>query len=73
MQVVAFVEPPQGGVTEKILRHCGLWHAPALRTPPDGDALAHDLDGCTWDSQTGSSDRPWELPYVDIDTFLAIF
>jgi hypothetical protein len=25
MKVVAFLEPPQGGVIEKILRHCGLW------------------------------------------------
>jgi hypothetical protein len=25
MKVVAFLEPPQGDVIEKILRHCGLW------------------------------------------------
>ena len=25
MKVVAFIEPPQGDVIEKILRHCGLW------------------------------------------------
>ena len=26
MKVVAFIEPPQGAVIERILRHCGLWH-----------------------------------------------
>jgi hypothetical protein len=25
MKVVAFIEPPQGDVIKKILRHCGLW------------------------------------------------
>jgi hypothetical protein len=25
MKVIAFIEPPQGDVIEKILRHCGLW------------------------------------------------
>jgi hypothetical protein len=35
--------------------------------------LVHDLDGCFSDSQTGSSDQPQELTFVDIDTFLATF
>lgn len=26
MKVIAFIEPPQGVVIEKILRHCGLWN-----------------------------------------------
>ncbi len=35
MKVVAFIEPPQGEVIEKILRHCGLWHPSARgRRPP---------------------------------------
>lgn len=36
MKVMAFIEPPQGDVIEKILRHCGLWHASARRAPPAG-------------------------------------
>ncbi len=37
MKVVAFLEPPQADVIEKILRHCGLWHA--TQAPPgDNDA-----------------------------------
>ena len=35
MKVVAFIEPPQGDVIEKILRHCGLWHP--SRAPPRSD------------------------------------
>ena len=35
MKVVAFIEPPQGDVIEKILRHCGLWcpASPGHRRP----------------------------------------
>ena len=40
MKVIAFIEPPQAAVIEKILRHCGLWHS--SRAPPaDGD-FVHD-------------------------------
>ncbi len=72
MKVVAFIEPPQGDVIEKILRHCGLWHAldrPGRRPP---GRLIRDPDGDS-DSQTASSDEPRELTYVDIDTFEATF
>jgi hypothetical protein len=69
MKVVAFIEPPQGKVIEKILRHCGLWQASAPRAPPDVDGLVHELDSCSSDSQTGSSDQVGELTYVDMDTF----
>jgi len=31
MKVVAFIEPPQGEVIEKILRHCGLWRPASPR------------------------------------------
>ena len=34
MKVVAFIEPPQGAVIEKILRHCGLWRPSTPRPPP---------------------------------------
>jgi len=73
MKVVAFIETHQHDVIEKILRHCGLWRASAPRAPPSEDALVHDLDSGSWDSQTASSDQPQELTYVDMDTFLATF
>ena len=69
MKVIAFIEPPQGDVIEKILRHCGLWHPSA---PPAGDSLVHDPD-CDSDSQTASSDGRRELTYVDLETFVATF
>jgi hypothetical protein len=79
MKVVAFIEPPQREVIEKILRGHqsaamvgGLWHASTPRAPPAGDGSVHDPDGAS-DRQTGSSDEPQELTYVDIDTFLATF
>jgi hypothetical protein len=34
MKVIAFIDPPQGEVIEKILRHCGLWRESAPRPPP---------------------------------------
>ena len=44
MAVVAFIEPPQREVIEKILRHCGLWQSSEPRAPPDVDGLVHELD-----------------------------
>jgi len=73
MKVVAFIDPPQGEVIERILRHCGLWRAPAPRPPPEVEGVVHDLDGCFSDSPTGSSDQAGELTFVDMDTFLATF
>ena len=61
------IDPPQGEVIEKILRHCGLWRGRAPRPPPDVAGVAHDLDGCLSDSQEG------ELTFVDMDTFAATF
>jgi len=67
MAVVAFIEPPQADVIEKILQHCGLWRSSAPRAPP---ATAHrdgmDGAGCS-DSESN------ELTYIDMDTFLANF
>jgi hypothetical protein len=67
MKVIAFIEPPQGDVIEKILRHCGLWQHLAPRAPPAADGWGHDPDGDC------ASDEPRELTYVDIDTFEATF
>jgi hypothetical protein len=72
MKVIAFIEPPQADVIEKILRHCGLWPHSAPRTPPAAEGWVHDPDGDA-DSQTAASDEPRELTYVDIDMFEAIF
>ena len=61
MKVVAFIEPPQGDVIEKILRHCGLWDVAGPPPRPPDNASVHD------------GDEPRELTYVDIDTFEATF
>jgi hypothetical protein len=68
MRVVAFIEPPQGEVIEKILRHCGLWNP--SRAPPAADGRVHDPDGSSGDECSEES-REWT--YVDIDTFEATF
>jgi hypothetical protein len=68
MKVVAFVEPPQADVIEKILRHCGLWCPSSPRAPPAGDLRVHDPDG-NWESDSASQ----ELTFVDEDTFWATF
>ena len=65
MKVVAFIEPPQTNVIEKILRHCGLWQASPPRAPPRGEGPS--------DSHSVASDKPRELTYVDMDTFSATF
>ena len=67
MAVMAFIDPPQGEVIERILRHCGLWRGSAPRPPPDVAGVVHDLDCCFADSQPG------ELTFVDMDTFEATF
>jgi len=71
MKVIAFIEPPQGAVVEKILRHCSLWH-PSSPRPPPADDCVHDPDGNSH-GQTASADEPQERVYVDIDTFEATF
>ena len=58
MKVVAFIEPPQGDVIEKILQHCGLWQASSARAPPDMENLVLDLDFEFSDSPIESSDQP---------------
>jgi hypothetical protein len=73
MKLVAFLDPPQGEVIEKILRHCGLWRHSAPTPPPDLAGVVHGLDGCFSDIPTGSCDQAGELTFVDMDTFLATF
>ena len=61
---MAFIDPPQADVIDKILRHCDLWRCSAARAPPGGDGR----------EGAGRSDRePKELTYVDMDTFLSNF
>ena len=69
MAVVAFLEPPQADVIEKILKHCGLWCSAAPRAPPAGELHVHDPDGA-WESGSASQE-PRELTFVDEDTFWA--
>lgn len=64
MKVVAFIEPPQGDVIERILRHCGTWQP----RPPRGEPSVHDAAG-----DEGSYDESGELTYVDEDIFWETF
>ena len=52
MKVVAFIEPPQGNVVKKILRHCGLWQALSARAPPEVEDLVLELDVAYSDSSS---------------------
>jgi len=72
MKVVAFIEPPQADVIEKILRHCGLWQPSSPRAPPAGHGWVPDPDGDA-DSLTTASAAVRELTFVDMDTFEATF
>lgn len=66
MVVVAFIEPPQREVIERILKHCGSWQASSARPPPPvGDPAHEDREVVTCGSH--------ELNYVDQDTFEATF
>ena len=66
MNVVAFLEPPQRDVIDKILQHCGLMQASEPRGPPDQIGLVHNLE-------TDVLDQTPDLTFIDIDTFLATF
>ena len=52
MKAVAFIEPYQDEVIEKILRHCGLWQRSAPSVLPHMDGWVHELDGCSRYSRT---------------------
>ncbi len=71
MKTVAFMEPPQGDVIEKILRHCGLWWPASPRATPAKDLRVHDPDS-DWDGGSASQE-PRELTFVDEATFWATF
>ena len=71
MKVVAFIEPPQRDVIEKILRHCGRWHASSPRAPPAGDLRVYDPDGNR--EGDSASQEPRELTFVDEATFWSTF
>ena len=43
--VVAFIDPPQGDVIERILKHCGLWQPSTPRPPLAREGWVHDPDG----------------------------
>ena len=72
MKVVAFIEPPQADVIERILRHCGLWNPSSPRAPRPktvGSTTRTTL-------RTAGRHLPMrerELTYVDMDTFEAAF
>ena len=70
-KVIAFIEPPQREVIERILRHCEHWK-PSTPRPPPGKSSAHDRN-CCCDGDNGCSDEPQELTYVDEDTSWATF
>jgi hypothetical protein len=61
MKVVAFIEPPQPDVIERILKHCGLWQAP--RPPPRGRVTVYvpDDDG---GGETAPFEGAGELTFV---------
>ena len=76
MKVVAFIEPPQADVIERILRHCGLWRDASPRPPPEGNVAVYVpdddgqdpmqfLDGAgEWTflpDPKGDLDVPWEV------------
>lgn len=61
MKIVAFIEPPQEEVIEKILKHCGLWEDPNERAPPVLDGFVEDPE------------KVLDYEYVEIDTFLSEF
>ncbi len=44
MKRIAFIEPGQSEVIEKILRHCGLWDEDPARAPPPPEEL---VEGCS--------------------------
>lgn len=70
MTVVAFIEPPQREVIEKILKHCGLWPPSSARPPPP---VGNQSYGDREELASRSPGEPHELTYVDEDIFEATF
>ena len=44
MRVIAVIDDPR--VTEKILRHLGVWHDPPPRSPPTGVPSPYTYEPC---------------------------
>jgi len=60
MTVVAFIEPPQREVIDKILEHCGLSRSSEARAPPDADGLVRELEYVDIDTFLATFSRqPW--------------
>ena len=72
MKVIAFIEPPQGVVIEKILRHNGLWQ-PSTPRPPPAEELGSTTRTPPRMARRPHSDAPREMTFVDMDTFWATF
>jgi hypothetical protein len=71
MKVVAFIEPPQADLIEKIMRHCGLCQPSTPRPPPvDAQVYVPDADS---PNEAAEADESREWTYVDMDTFWAAF
>jgi hypothetical protein len=70
MKVVAFIDPPQTEVIEKILKHCGLWQGCSARPPPPVGDQTH---GVREVAACHSPGGPHELTYADQQTFEATF
>ena len=64
MKVVAFIEPPQGDVIEKIRGHQsgamvgGLWRPSSPRAPPRGDLHVRDPEFAIGSAQNSPCDDP---------------
>jgi hypothetical protein len=56
MKIIAFIQPTQRAVIERILRHCGLWEQRS-RGPPTGDGAA-DPGGLRYVSDLEFVDAP---------------
>jgi hypothetical protein len=76
-EIVAFMEPPQGDVIEKILRGHrraamvgGLWCPASPRALPAKDLRVHDPDN--WDGDS-TSEELRELTFVDEAIFWSTF
>ena len=59
LKIVAFIEPPQGDVIEKILKHCGLWQPATPRPPPTRGSRVHDPDDVRLVSTSRGSWSSW--------------
>jgi len=68
MKVVAFIEPPQGALIEKILRHCGLWRPSIPRPPPPVDWGLSEFAPSPFGKGTGS-EGDGSLDWSDLDGF----